>query len=191
LGRNRKRSNQQLPPMVYINRNRYIFVERIDGVRQKAIKLGRSDISLTTLWSIYRDITETSSDTLEYLVARYTDSLEFKAKPTCREMLRALTVLLNTPSDGSVFGKVKYRDITPGTIRKYLDYRNNVAGNRDITYLSSAWAYCYERDIVRITNPCKGVKRIPESARTRYVTDDEYRIVYEMPELKYLKVAMD
>jgi integrase len=81
-------------------------------------------------------------------------------------------------------------DVSPGVIRKYLDYRNNVAGNREISYLSKAWSWCYERDIVTKPNPCKGVRRKTESPRTRYVTDTEYKLVYDLaPE--YVQTAME
>ena len=190
LGRNRKKSNQQLPKRVYINRGRYVFIDRIDGVQQKAIVIGKTDMPLADVWQAFRELTETQTDTLEYLVTQYAGSKEFLAKPSHKETLKTLENLLLTPVGGKTFGAMKYRDITPGVIRKYLDYRNNVAGNRDITYLSSAWSWCYERDIVKFANPCKGVKKIKEEARTRYVTDDEYQLAYDLAS-GYMRVAME
>ena len=191
MGKDRKKSNQKLPKHVYINRGRYVYIARIDGKQQKAIKIGNvADTTLADVWAAYRDLTEISTDTLEYLVKQYTDSKEFKSKKSHAETLRTLTGLLSAPVGESCFGKVKVHDITPGTIRKYLDYKNNVTGNRSITYLSSAWSWCYERDIVTTRNPCKGVKKVKEHARTRYITDDEYKIVYDMAG-HYVQVAME
>ncbi len=41
-----------------------------------------------------------------------------------------------------------------------------------------------------IRNPCKGVHRIPESPRKRYITDAEYKAVYDIAPDHY-KVAME
>jgi len=68
-----------------------------NGKQQKAVTLGKTDISLVDLWQKYKEYTQTSDNSLEYLVHQYTNSSEFKAKPTAREMLRALNCLLNTP----------------------------------------------------------------------------------------------
>jgi integrase len=190
LGRNRKKSNQQLPKRVYENRGRFVFIDRVEGVQQKAIIIGKADMPLSEVWQAFRELTETHTDTLQFLVGKYTDSKEFLAKKTHVETGKTLDNLLSTPVDGKTFGAMKYRNITPGIIRKYLDYRNNVAGNRDITYLSSAWSWCYERDIVTIANPCKGVKKIKEESRTRYVTDEEYKIAYGLAG-NYMQVAME
>ena len=74
----------------------------------------------------------------------------------------------------------QYENITPGVIRSYLDYKNSVTANREISALSAVWRYCYERDKVTIPNPCKGVRRIPESPLDRYITDVEYKAVYDI-----------
>lgn len=50
--------------------------------------------------------------------------------------------------------------------------------------------YCYERDIVTKANPCKGVRKKPEHSRTRYVTDDEYQLTFDLAP-KYVQTAME
>ena len=106
-----------------------------------------------------------------------------------KERKRQLEVVLNTDARGR-FGGKRYDNITPGTIRKYLDYKGTVAANREIAALSAAWSYCYERDIVTVTNPCKGVRRLKETPRKRYVTANEYKAAYEtMP--SHIQVAME
>ena len=190
MGRNRKKSNQQLPKRVYLNRGRYVFIDRVEGVQQKAIIMGKAEMPLAEVWQAFREITENRNDTLNFLVQTYTKSKEFLAKATHIETSKSLNNLLSTAVGSKHFGAMKYRDITPGVIRKYLDYRNNVAGNRDITYLSSAWSWCYERDIVTISNPCTGVKKLKEESRTRYVKDDEYEVAYGLAN-SYMQVAME
>lgn len=75
-------------------------------------------------------------------------------------------------------------------IRKYLDYRGVTSANREVAYLSKAWSWCYERDITRHPNPCKGVSRIKEKARDLYVTDEQYNAALQKaPE--YVQVAME
>lgn len=87
-------------------------------------------------------------------------------------------------------GGTPLQGITPGVIRKYLDYKNSITANREISALSAAWSYCYERDKVTIANLCKGVRRIPESPRDRYITEGEYKAVYNIAPDHY-KVAME
>jgi integrase len=186
LGRNRKKAYQQLPKYIYVNRGRYIY----RPPAQKDIVLGKiTSLDIPAVWESYRQLTETSEKTLDYLVSRYLKSTEYNNLKSKRDVKRLLENLLNTDAKGR-FGSKHYVNITPGVIRNYLDYKNSVTANREISALSAAWRYCYERDIVRVTNPCKGVRRIPESPRDRYISDAEYKTVYDLAPDHY-KVAME
>ncbi len=186
MGRNRKKSNQKLPKYVYVNRGRLIY--RPPGC--KDIVMGSDNMSLPDVWDHYKQLTSSSQDTLQYIVAEYLKSNSHAKKQSKRQIEQGLERLLSTPVGKLEFKQVKIKNITPGVIRKYLDYRGNISANREIAYLSSAWAWCYERDKVRTTNPCKGVRRITEKARTRYVTDEEYQAVYSNA-APMVKVAME
>ena len=89
-------------------------------------------------------------------------------------------VLAAKLANGAVFGDVAVHSITPGAIVKYRDKRGEYArvrANREIAYLSIVFSWAYERDMVKL-NPVKGVRRLPEPPRTRYVEDWEYEVVH-------------
>ncbi|WP_263079532.1 tyrosine-type recombinase/integrase [Endozoicomonas sp. Mp262] len=91
-----------------------------------------------------------------------------------------------------VFGKMNPDKIKPEHIRKYMDTRGRhspVRANREKAYLSKVYSWAYERGKV-IINPVKGVKKFTETARDRYITDDEYHRTYSAASVA-LKVAME
>ena len=82
-----------------------------------------------------------------------------------------------------MFGGIPPEAVKRSHIRKFLDIRLEdgapVRGNREKALLSHVFTWAMERDIIDIlVNLCRGVKRNPEHARTRYVTNDEYTDVY-------------
>jgi len=186
LGRNRKKVYQQLPKYVYVNRGRYIY--RPPGA--KDIVLGKvSSLNLPGVWESYKQLTGESTETLDYVVQEYLNGTDYTKLKDQKERKRLLNSVCDTEANGR-FGLKRYRDITPGTIRKYLDHKGNIAANREIAALSAAWSYCFERDILATPNPCKGVRRLKETPRKRYVTEDEYKRAYDlMP--KHIQVAME
>ncbi len=183
MGRNRKKAFQKLPKYVYWNRCRYVY--RPPG--SKNIVLG--NITIPEIWDAVSNISGNSKETLDYIASEYFKGLSFAKLADPKERKRLLNVVLDTKAKGR-FGNKLYRTITPGVIRKYLDYKGTPAANREIAALSAAWSYCYERDIVTVRNPCKGVKRIKETPRTRLVTESEYKAVYKLAP-DYIKVAME
>lgn len=190
MSRIRKTKNLKLPKYVYNNNGTIVYRPRNDGVLQKPIRLGNTNTPLSEIWAGYEALTGKSTDTLQFILDQYFESDAFNSLKSIKEIRRSLTNLLNQSVGNRVFGQILIKDITPGVIRKYLDYRNNVAGNREISYLSTAWSWCYERDIVKQINPCKGVRKKTEHARTRYVSDAEYKAVYDMAP-KYVQTAME
>jgi integrase len=190
MGRKRKAKFQKLPKYVYDNNGTIIYRQRINGDLQRPVRLGNSKTPLSEIWSNYEALIGKSRDTLQYIVDQYFKGDDFKNLKSHKEVKRALGALLDQPVGDRIFGQILIVDVSPGVIRKYLDYRNNVSGNREISYLSKAWSYCYERDIVIKPNPCKGVRRKTEKPRTRYVTDEEYQLVFDLSP-KYVKTAME
>lgn len=82
-------------------------------------------------------------------------------------------------------------DIEPQHVRQYLDKRTaKVSANREIALLSHLWNWARQRGLTDRPNPCTGVDKNKETARERYVTDDEYRAVYKRAD-QTLKDAMD
>ena len=186
MGRNRKKAYQQLPKYVYVNRGRYIY--RPPGC--KDIVIGSIvQLSIPDVWESYKQLTEQSVKTLDYIAAEYLKGSSFAKLANQKERRRLLDAVMDTHAKGR-FGNKHFESITPGVIRNYLDYKGTVSANREIAALSAAWSYCYQRDIVTVPNPCKGVSRIPEKPRERYVDDTEYKRAYNlMP--KHIQVAME
>ena len=172
-----------MPKYVYWNRYRYVY--RPPGC--KNIVLG--NITVPEIWDAISNISGDTKETLDYIAGEYFKGPSFAKLADPKERKRLLNVVLDTKAKGR-FGNKLYRTITPGVIRKYLDYKGTPAANREIAALSAAWSYCYERDIVTIRNPCKGVKRIKETPRTRLVKTSEYSAVYKLAP-DYIKVAME
>ena len=101
----------------------------------------------------------------------------------------------------AVFGGVRPERITPVMVQSYLD--QNAAldpprltqSNRERAGLSSCLSWLLRNGKVPgfTVNPCmraSGVRRNPESKRERYVTDAEYRAVYEAGN-RSVKLAME
>lgn len=77
-----------------------------------------------------------------------------------------------------VFGDMDPRQITKVDIYKYIDWRTGdgapVAVNREVALLSAIFKKGERWGAVEL-NPVSGIKRNEEFARTRYVTDAEYK----------------
>lgn len=72
--------------------------------------------------------------------------------------------------------------IKPEHIRRYMDQRgmaSKTQANREKSFLSRVFRWGYERGYVQ-HNPCQGVKKFKEAARERYITDEEYKAVYDV-----------
>jgi len=80
------------------------------------------------------------------------------------------------------FGAMEVTTLMPYHVGKYLEIMRSknraVRANREKSCLSACytWLLLQEESGVRL-NPCAGIKRNPESKRTRYVTDDELAVL--------------
>ena len=108
----------------------------------------------------------------------------------------ARTISETKLKNGRTFGEMPLKSITPGVFRRYMDRRSVDAGvqaNRELSFIKSAYAWAYERDLV-LTNPAAKVRKNKERARDNYVEDAEYFFmrdratppVYAAMELAYL-----
>ncbi len=194
MARPRKRAYQKLPQYVYINRGRYIY--RPPKTRETV--LGKADkMTLPAVWARYRELTETREDTLQWLVDQYKQGKgerSYAALKRQGDTDTRLEIFLSAPVGDGELRTRRYADITPGVIRQFLDWcgaeKSPFAANSARAAISSAWSWCYERDIVRVPNPCLGVKRLPEPKRTHLVSATEYLAVYKAAP-KYMQVAME
>jgi integrase len=203
VGRPRKNPQDvRLPKYVYLKKGRYVHVAPLGGG-----KLGLETVlapaaaPLRQVWEAYEALRgDVGRGTLHWLCAKYLESPAFTAKhpATKAEYQRChRQVLAAKLANGAGFGDVAVHSITPGTIVKYRDKRGEkarVRANREIAYLSVVFSWAYERDMVKL-NPIKGVKRLPEPPRSRYVEDWEYDVVYRKALTKvkatYLAPAME
>ncbi len=186
MGRRRNTENAWMPKGV--QRDKYGFY-----LRKPYTRLCGPDAERSEVWTAYEKIVRSDDrGSLNWLIREYLKSDKYKAlaTKTRNDCDRALTNLKARKIKGGTFGDVFVHQITPGTIRKYLDSRDSkTMANREIAYLSAAFSWGYERDLVK-GNPCKGVKRNTETRRERYVTDDEYNAAYEKaPE--YVQILME
>jgi integrase len=197
MPRPRSPENRNLPPGVYREKGRFVF-RSWDGARLKSgVVLCRDTAPLSQVWSAYEALQPKKEQLLRDLVRDYMVSEKFGslAYKTRRSAESAFHNLLDRPmASGATFGDTPVAVITPGVIRKYLDHRKEspVAANREVAYLSAAFSWAYERDLVT-SNPCKGVRRNTEKARTRYVSDEEYAAVYALATSSppYIQPAME
>lgn len=69
--------------------------------------------------------------------------------------------------------------ITPRHVKQYLGRRSaKISANREIAVLSIIWNWSRGEGLTAGANPCAGIAKNPESARTRYVNDAEFLEVY-------------
>ncbi|TDP72815.1 tyrosine-type recombinase/integrase [Roseateles toxinivorans] len=82
----------------------------------------------------------------------------------------------------AVFGRVLIDSIKPHHVRAYLDKRGEQAkarANREKALLSHIINKAREWGYTDAPNPCQGVKGFKETGRDRYVSDAEFRAVWE------------
>ena len=182
MGRSRKR-NKHLPPRVYLSHGRYFYADTETG---KWLNFG------STLAEMYRNLAEKIGDdrplkTMADVLKRYRlDVVPKKAEKTQVDNGRAINRLEN------VFGHMDPRSIRPGDIYAYRDRRGRkteFGANRDLEVLSHAFSKAIEWSAAD-NNPCREVKKFSEPKRRRYVTDVEYRAVYDLAS-PTMQVAMD
>jgi integrase len=92
---------------------------------------------------------------------------------------------------GEVFGKLEANEVKPKDIGKFLDVaKGKIHRNRQVAVLSAVFSKAVGRWYLVDRNPCRDVERNPSRKRDRYVSDDEYRIVYNAMPVR-VQVAMD
>lgn len=130
----------------------------------------------------------TKSGTFKALADDFFESEEFKkkAKSTQNDYQKYWEKV------EPVFGKVDAKRIAPEHIRTYMDKKgktSEVQANRHLSFMSKVFSWGFERGRVKI-NPCHGVTRYTETARDKYITDEEYRIVHDVAPVR-VKIAME
>jgi len=177
VGRKRK-TNKELPRRVYIKSGTYWFVD----ASNKWHKLGRTK---TEMYQALAILLGDSPNTLLHHIERYErEIMPTKAISTRKSQSGQLKRLK------AVFGNMAPETVTTIDIAGFLDrYPSPVNANRHIALLSHIYTKLIRWGVVE-SNPCLGVERNKEHARTRYVEDDEFWAVWaKMP--RHIQLLME
>lgn len=151
--------------------------------RQAEKRLCSGEATLSQVWSAYEKVTAAGSRcTFRWLSTEYQKSPQYiKKLPTTQRDYAGYhrRICAKELADGQHLGDLHLHQWSQKLIRKYLDKRESegaaVSGNREKAYISLVFSWAIERGHGGIvSNPAKGVRRITETARMRYVTDDEF-----------------
>lgn len=185
----RKRSNPAdnwMPPCTCRGRSAFEFKPKNGGT----IRLCGFESTPAQVWAAYEALINNKKDesTFDGLVDSFFNSGDFMelATETQKDYRKYAVKVL------AVFGTMQPDNIKPEHIRKYMDKRgvkSRIQANREKAFISRVFRWGYERGMVKM-NPCKGVKQFKESARTRYITNNEYDALYSVAP-PVVKVAME
>lgn len=187
-----------LPKYVYIRRGWYIYRPHLgQGHLGKDVKLCPETALISEVWRRYESLTCTDAPrkTMQWLFEQYLASPQHAGKSvkTRKEYEKNAKKLSTTPTkNGTLFGQLDAERITPGVVRKYMDSREQkVSANREKAFMSVCFSWAVERDLLK-TNPCKSVRSNTEKPRDRYVTEEEFNLVYALAaKYPHIQCAME
>ncbi|RMD79710.1 MAG: hypothetical protein D6809_02965 [Gammaproteobacteria bacterium] len=181
MGRRRRRDTH-LPPRMHRKGQVYYHVARVDG-RLKWTRLSDDLGEALALWGRlegHETIPGTGPGTVSAAIARYRGEALPGLRPASRTEYGRILGRLE-----AVFGALRLDELRPSDVAAYLDRRSaKVAANREIAVLSAIyqhairWGWCED-------NPCRHVRRNPERARRRYLSDDELRRLREAADTQW------
>ena len=164
-----------MPPRVYLHQRGFVY----KPTSRETFKLCAADATESEVWEAYRKIVafEDKRHTLAGLIDEFFQSHDFAELSAATQK----DYVKNSKNILKVFSDALPDQVKPAHIRKYLDLRgkqSKTQANREKAFLSRVYRWAFERAKVNI-NPAKGVKQFKETARNRYITDDEYEVVYK------------
>ncbi len=188
------------------------------GFLKPPVKLGRvgdkEELILAAYLEAKREIeaqaTGYSQNTLGWLKAQFEVSRRFKElSPASQANLTLMSRMLNHPikqagkqitlgdMPASALTKPMLRQLFERRLKQYQDAgkKGSAMVNRERAFLSVllSWGMQHIEGLGLAQNPCQGITGFKETARTRYVTDDEYNA--QMSEAKevgaYLPVVFE
>lgn len=176
-----------LPPRVYKGRSAYEFHPKNGG----NIRLCDLEASRSLVLKRYQEELEKTlrqSITFTSLCRDFMISSEwYELSPTTRKDYEKYFRKVD-----KVFGRMLLNKIKPLHIRQYMDKRGHhskVQANREHAFMSKVFSWGYERGQLN-NNPCHGVKKYSEKARDRYISDQEYELIYKNGSL-VVKIVME
>lgn len=176
MGRKRQ-GNHDLPPRLHMKGARYYYVTFVDGKRHW-LALGDDRVEALRRWAELEGRgLDSDIKRFDIIAARFQrDEFPRLSPRTQHDYERAIRNLM------PVFGNMPIDAIRPVHIVEYLRKRgeaSKVQANREIATFSTIFNRAREWGFTQGTNPCEGVRRHREEARSRYVTNEEYLAVWE------------
>ena len=184
MGRDRKDASQGLPRRVYLRRGTFFYVHA-DGAKWE--NLGKDLSTARKRADHYNDPVGLFGTMVWYMDQFILD---------CEQRVRVKDLSERTTQDyrdalvplRAFFGTMMPTEIKPHHVSEYLDLgakmNRAVRANREKACLSSCMSWMLRNGQGAITvNPCmraSGVVRNAESQRERYVTNAEYKAVFEV-----------
>ena len=179
MGRPRKTSYQGLPKRVYLRSGTFWFVHR-DGRWQK---LGR-DLVKASEEARLLEAGKPIRGTMAYWLREWHKFIRIRVEKKTLAQRTYDDYVADSEPLIAYFGAMLPTDILRPHIAEYLELglKNNraVRANREKAALSSCMTWMISKghgDL--LVNVCRAVKRNPESARDRYIEDDEYHAVFD------------
>jgi integrase len=184
MGRPRKH-HRDLPPRLRLHHGAFYYTA---GSPQVWEPLGKDRAVALMEWA-RREGRAAPADAVTFAAAaiRYRrECLPLRAPATQRDYGAILARLER------VFGAMALDALRPQHVRQYLDRRagSPVSANREVAVLSLVLAQARQWGMTDATNPCTGVRRHAERARTVLVTAEAYQAVYAHAD-ELLRDAMD
>lgn len=176
MGRKRT-AGDRLPKYVYLKRGWYIW--RRDKLGQGApIRLVKEGSSMSAIWAAWEAVQQDDSNNLSALLADYISfaNVTDRTRKDYQSMARLISE--QELADGRKLGEAHVDDPDIRFWRLYLDKLSEtpVAANRRMQLIKAAYAWAYQRGMVRENSP-SGITLYREKPRDRYVTDAEYDAV--------------
>lgn len=171
-----------MPPRVYLGRSAYEYHPKGGG----NIRLCDKTSTQAQVWTAWEALINDRPDDSLFagLVERFFQSGDFfeLAAETQKDYRKYSQKIL------AVFGQMPPDNIKPEHVRKYLDKRgvkSRTQANREKAFMSRVYRWAYERGYSK-GNPTKGVKQFKETARDRYITNEEYSALFSV-----VRIAME
>lgn len=162
-----RKKDRNLPPCVYQKHGAFWYVKK-NKWHRLGTELGPALMEYAKLaYRAESGMVELINKALPYL-------LDGKAPGTVDQYERAAERLKEILAEFSP-EQLRQRDVA--AIRDHLRATPNMA-NRIITFLRLVMNYAVDWQIID-NNPCIGIKRLPEKKRDRYLTDAEFRAIYD------------
>jgi integrase len=184
------RRTSSLPPRLRARpRGKKVFYYYDAGGKpRREIALGSDYGAACRKWAEYEALGAPHETTFPDLAKRYKrDEIPKKAPRTQRDNEKELDKLLEFFGDPPA----PLDQITPVHVRQYLDWRGApVRANREIALFSHMFNRAREWGLTIHSNPCAGVRKHRELGREVYVTDVQYKAVWEVAD-EPLRNAMD